>query len=80
MAELMQLRQKGSIVEYHEAFEAIVARLDLIEEHRLSCFLGGLKQEVQMLVRMFQPNSIRWAFTLAKMHEAAIVHGFVTKY
>ena len=58
MAELMQLRQKGSIVEYHEAFEAIVARLDLIEEHRLSCFLGGLKQEVQMLVQMFQPNSV----------------------
>ena len=28
MAELMQLRQKGSIVEYHEAFNAIVARLD----------------------------------------------------
>ena len=24
----------------------IVARLDMSEEHRLSCFLGGLKQEV----------------------------------
>ena len=58
MAELMQLRQKGSIVEYHEAFNAIVARLDMSEEHRLSCFLGGLKQEVHMLVRMFQPNSV----------------------
>lgn len=32
-----------------------------------------------MLVRMFQPNSVRRDFTLAKMHEAATVHGSVTK-
>jgi len=32
-----------------------------------------------MLVRMFQPNSVRCAFTLAKMHEATTVHGSVTK-
>ena len=32
-----------------------------------------------MLVRMFQPNSVRRDFTLAKMHEATTVHGYVTK-
>uniref|UniRef100_A0A151UFB4 Uncharacterized protein n=1 Tax=Cajanus cajan TaxID=3821 RepID=A0A151UFB4_CAJCA len=79
MAELMQLRQKGSVVEYHEAFDAIVSRLDLDDEHRLSCFLGGLKQEVQMLVRMFQPNSLRRAFTLVKMQEATTVNGSVVQ-
>lgn len=52
MLELMQLRQKESVVEYHEAFDAILSCLDLNEEHRLSCFLGEHKQEVQMHVRM----------------------------
>ena len=78
MAELMQLGQKGSIGEYHEAFDDIVARLDLSEEHRLSCFSGGGLNK-KSRVRMFQPNSVRRAFTLAKMHEAATVHGSVTK-
>lgn len=72
MAELMRLRQKGSVTEFHEQFDAIVSRVELAEEHQLSCFLEGLKQDVQMMVRMFQPNSIRKAFSLAKMYESAI--------
>ncbi|XP_006575964.1 uncharacterized protein LOC114374741 [Glycine soja] len=56
MAELMNLRQKGTISEYHEQFDAIMTRLDLPANYSLSCFLGGLKIEVQMMVRMFQPS------------------------
>jgi len=43
MAELMRLRQKGSVTEFHEQFDAIVSRVELAEEHQLSCFLGGHK-------------------------------------
>jgi len=43
MADLMKLRQTGSIIEYHEEFGSIVSRVDLSDEHQLSCFLGGLK-------------------------------------
>ena len=46
MVELMRLRQKGSVTEFHEQFDAIVSSLELTEEHQLSCFLGGLKQDV----------------------------------
>lgn len=70
MAGLMKLRQHRNVAEYHEEFDAIVSRLNLSEEYTLSCFLGGLKHEVQMLVRMFQPQSVRKAFSLAKMYEA----------
>lgn len=70
MGELMRLRQKGSVIKFHEQFDAIVSRVELA--HQLSCFLGGLKQDVQMMVRMFQPYSIRKAFSLAKMYESAI--------
>ena len=71
MVDLMKLRQTGSIIEYHEEFDSIVSRVDLSDEHQLSCFLGGLKQEVQMIVRMFQPNSVRKAYSLAKMYASS---------
>ncbi|KAJ1392972.1 Retrotransposon gag domain [Sesbania bispinosa] len=49
MAELMKLRQKSSVVEYHEEFDSTITRLSLSENYTLSCFLGGLKQDIQML-------------------------------
>ena len=71
MAKLMQLWQKGSITKYHEEFDAIVSRVDLSSSHQLSCFLGGMKQDMQMMVRMFQPTTIIKVFSLAKMYESA---------
>jgi hypothetical protein len=68
MADLMKLRQKGSVGEYHEEFDSIVSRLELSPQHQLSCFLGGLNQDVQMMVRIFQLESVRKAFSLAKMY------------
>nr|KYP60086.1 hypothetical protein KK1_015534 [Cajanus cajan] len=75
MAELMKLRQEKGVSEYHEAFDAIISRLDFTKEYRLSCFLGGLKHEIQMMVRMFRPDSVRRAFSLAKMYEASQPQG-----
>jgi len=46
MVELMRLRQNGSVTEFHEQFDAIVSIVELVEEHQLSCFLGGLRQDV----------------------------------
>ena len=71
MAELMRLRQKGTITDYHTEFDAIVSRIDLSEAHQLSCFLGGLQLEIQMMVRVFQPTSVMKVFSLAKMYENA---------
>ncbi|XP_019431364.1 PREDICTED: uncharacterized protein LOC109338552 [Lupinus angustifolius] len=71
MAKLMKLRQKGTIAEYHEEFDVVITRLDLSEDYILSCFLGGLKNDVHMMVRMFQPQIVRKAFTLAKLYEVA---------
>jgi len=50
MTELMRLLQKHSVSEYHEEFDLIINRLNLSEEYVLSNFLGGLKNEVQMMV------------------------------
>nr|KYP45442.1 hypothetical protein KK1_033012 [Cajanus cajan] len=71
MVELMNLRQRSTVTAYHEEFDAIINQLELSEEYVLSCFLGGLRHDIQMLVRMFQPTTVMKAFTLAKLYESA---------
>jgi len=71
MVALMRLRQKISVDAYHEEFDSIITRLTLSDDNILSCFLGGLKKEIQLMVRMFQPTSLQHAFTLARTYEAA---------
>ncbi|XP_019460010.1 PREDICTED: uncharacterized protein LOC109359770 [Lupinus angustifolius] len=71
MVDLINLRQKGLVADYHEQFDAIITGLELSEEYILSCFLGGLKQDVQIMVRMFQPQSVRKVFSLAKLYESS---------
>jgi len=69
MVELLRLRQKTSVDAYHEEFNSIITRLKLSDDHILRCFLGGLKKEIQMMVRMFRPKSLQHAFTLARTYE-----------
>jgi len=80
MAELMRLRQKRSVGEYHEEFDAIITGLNLTQEYILSCFLGGLKKDIQMMVRMFPPDSLQRAFALARMYEAASIGNNPNKF
>lgn len=57
--------------EYHDSFDALASRLQLSEEYMLSCYLGGLEDDVQLAVRMFSPKSVQQALCLAKLQEAA---------
>nr|KYP76051.1 hypothetical protein KK1_020272 [Cajanus cajan] len=75
--DLMKLRQKKSVIEYYEEFDAIITRLNLSEEYLLSYFLGGLKKDIQMMVRMFQPTTVNKAFSLARLYEATNTSGSV---
>jgi len=60
------------MVEYHDQFDAVTSPLDLSDAHLLSCFLVGLKKDIQMTLRMFQPKDVRKAFQLAKLYESNI--------
>ncbi|XP_074342267.1 uncharacterized protein LOC141679753 [Apium graveolens] len=71
MADLKALKQLGSVQEYHDNFDALSSRLQLSEEYLLSCYLGGLKDEIQLSVRMFTPSTIQQALCLAKLQEAS---------
>nr|CAD1842592.1 unnamed protein product [Ananas comosus var. bracteatus] len=72
MAELKELKQTGSVMDYQDKFDALLNRVELAEEYVVSCFLSGLKDEIQIPVRMFQPRTLQNALSLAKLQELAV--------
>ena len=72
VAELMKLRQLGSIEQYQETSDALPNRVKLPLNHAISCFLSRLNDEIQHTVRMFQPQTLHDAYFLAKLHEATL--------
>lgn len=56
MEALIKLRQTSTVVVYKAEFEALSDRIKgLSPMHKLSCFLSGLNNEIQLLVRMLTP-------------------------
>lgn len=66
MAELKELKQTGSVMDYHDKFDTLL-NMELAEEYAVSCFISGLKEEIQVPVRMFQPRTLQKALSLAKL-------------
>ncbi|GJR07340.1 hypothetical protein Tco_0530324 [Tanacetum coccineum] len=52
--ELKNLKQDGTVQQYQELFEALLNRLELSEACVVSLFIGGLKQEISVPIRMFE--------------------------
>jgi len=57
LAELMKLKQGGSVAQYQEKFDLLLNRVDLSMAQAGSCFLSGLNEEVRCAVRMFRPTN-----------------------
>ena len=70
METLSKLRQVGSVAHYKGQFEALSDCIkELPDKHKLSCFLSGLKEEIRLPVKMFNPPNLGAAFGLAKIQE-----------
>ena len=70
MESLTRLRQVGSVVHYKGQFESLSNRVkELSEKRKLSCFFSGLKGEIRLPVKMFNPQALSTAFGLAKIQE-----------
>lgn len=69
MAELKELKETEGIAEYHKRFELIRARLRMSEEYLLSAYLAGLRLDIQMHIRMFQPQKTRQCLVLGRLYE-----------
>jgi hypothetical protein len=51
---LVKLQQTGSIREYQTEFERLATQVfGLSEPFLISCFIGGLKEEIRLNVKMF---------------------------
>nr|CAD1844221.1 unnamed protein product [Ananas comosus var. bracteatus] len=72
MSELKKLRQTGTVQEYQDRFGELLNRVDLSEEYAVSCFLSGLKEEIQIPIRMFQLRTLQKALSLAKLQEVSV--------
>lgn len=73
METLVKLKQTGSIEEFKSRFETLANRVHDLPDHlKLSCFLGGLKDEIRLPVRMFNPSRMIDAYSLAKIQEELI--------
>jgi hypothetical protein len=70
MENLTKVKHVGSVEEYKTLFETLAHRVfGLSESHKLSCFLGGLKDDIRLPVRMFNPKTLVDAYSLAKIQE-----------
>ncbi|KAF5450594.1 hypothetical protein F2P56_030929 [Juglans regia] len=72
------LHQKLMLASYHREGEALFEVLSnrlkgLFEKHKLSCFVSGLKDEIRLPVKMFNPLNLEAAFGLAKMQEEYVL-------
>lgn len=68
MQTLTRLRQTTTVEAYKSQFEVLSNRLKgLAEPYKLSCFLSGLREDIQFMVRMLNPSRLTMAFGMAKM-------------
>lgn len=70
METLIRLKQTSTVEDYKSQFEALSNQLrGLAESYKLSCFLSGLQENIQFMVRMLNPTNLHVVFGLAKMQE-----------
>jgi hypothetical protein len=75
METLSKLKQDGSLEDYKTKFDTLALKVQrLPEEHKLSCFLGGLKGEIRLPVHMFNPKSLVDAYSLARIQEECVMN------
>lgn len=55
---------------YQDGFEILLYKLDLIEQQAISMYIGGLKSDIGLNVKMFNPKSSVDVYKLARLQEA----------
>ena len=70
MADIVALKQLGTVEEYYEDFLSLLNSLQLSADYALSIFISNLKLEISKMVRLFCPKTLSHAFSLAKQLEA----------
>ena len=67
---LAKLQQTGTVREYQTQFERLVARIRQWPQQALvGSYVGGLKEEIHVEVKLFRPTTLLHAASLAQLLE-----------
>ncbi|GJW18125.1 hypothetical protein Tco_0025561 [Tanacetum coccineum] len=72
MSELKNLKYETTAREYEDAFDSLLSRVEVSEDHVVSLFMGGLPTEIEMGVRMFKPKNLADAYYLTNLQVATL--------
>lgn len=57
---MKNLKQDGTVQQYQDAYSVLLTKVDLTEAQAMSFYLGGIQSEIEMAIRMFNPQSLVW--------------------
>ncbi|GJZ02923.1 hypothetical protein Tco_0520884 [Tanacetum coccineum] len=72
ISEIRKVKYQTNAKDYQDAFDTLLSRVDISEEHAVSFYLGGLPAEIEMGVRMFRPKTLANAYSLTNLQEATL--------
>ncbi|XP_022030328.1 uncharacterized protein LOC110931233 [Helianthus annuus] len=68
LEDLVSLRQTGDLQDYCDAFDALLNKVSNINESQAVClFIHGLAHSISGPVRMFKPETLKKAYSLARI-------------
>ncbi|GJT96789.1 hypothetical protein Tco_1092307 [Tanacetum coccineum] len=70
IVDLKNLNQEGYVQQYQESFKTLLNRVQLNEAYVVILFIGGLRKEVSMPMKMFKITNLTDVDAMAKMQEA----------
>ena len=70
MAALANLKQTGSVQEYHRLFIKVTLLIEVSEKHVISLFLARLKEDLRAKAKLGKPTTIVSAYRSACAREA----------
>lgn len=69
MEAIKNLRQNGSVKDYQAEFDRLLTGINLSTENAISCYLGGLKPELNKAVKIQVPRTLMQAYKVARLQE-----------
>ncbi|GJY39911.1 retrotransposon-related protein [Tanacetum coccineum] len=68
LGELKNYKFKSSIEEYQNSFDKLLSRVDIREDQAIiSFYMAGLPNDIELAVRMFEPQTLSVAYSLSKL-------------
>jgi hypothetical protein len=70
-SQLINLKQKGSVIEHIENFQRLnIKVIDILDDHLIDVFIGNLRDNIEHEVRLWEPKSLENAFRVERNVES----------